>query len=294
MLDVEHGVRQLAAGLQAQQRVVREQQFADARRRRRLALMGADLALAILTYWLAVLIRFDLTWPHATYFLPTVLIIALVRPALAVYFKTYQGIASYFGMWDLIALFKAVSVGSVAIAGATYLAGSQAHPRSVFVIDWALLLFLSSGMRMTLRAWARRHPRARWQKRERALIVGAGCGGEQISRALLEDPSAGYRPIGFIDESQDRWGSRIHGVKVLGGSAELPLAISANNVRTVFVCLSDLTEASVREVAEICAGAHVECRMLPALSELLSIDPFGRGWNGHGNTGTSQGIEVRM
>ena len=45
----------------------------------------------------------------------------------------------------------AVTVGSVAAAGFTYFVGSQAHPRSVFVIDWALLLFLLSGMRYLLR-----------------------------------------------------------------------------------------------------------------------------------------------
>jgi FlaA1/EpsC-like NDP-sugar epimerase len=255
--------------------------------------MGADLGMGLLTYLLAVSIRFDWDWPHATYLWQTSLIIALVRPALSIYFGVYQGITTYFGRWDLVALAKAVSVGSLAVAALTYFAGWQSHPRSVFVIDWALLMFFMAGSRYALRAWSRRHPRARWQMRERALIVGAGTGGEQISRALLEDPSAGYKPIGFIDESQDRWGSRIHGVKVLGGAAELPLAISANDVRTVFVCLSDLTETSVREVADICAGAQVECRMLPALSELLSTDPFAADRNGSASSTAPRSAAVR-
>jgi len=88
----------------------------------------------------------------------------------------------------------------------------------------------------------------------------------------MDDPSSAYRPVGFIDETQERWGSRIHGVKVLGGAAELHLALSANGVRVVFVCLSDLNEATAREVAEICANAKIECRMVPALSELLQAD----------------------
>src|SRR5262249_13750538 len=122
--------------------------------------------------------------------------------------------------------------------------------------------------------WTRRHPRGRGRAREKALIVGAGSGGEQISRALLEDPSSTYRPVGFIDESQERWGSLIPGVKVLGGTGELRLAGSANGVRVVVVCLSDLDELTAREVAAICAGSGVECRMLPALSELLNTDSF--------------------
>ncbi len=239
------------------------------RRRRRVALLGADVGLAVASYALAMLIRFDWQWPHFDFIVQTMILVALIRPVLLVYFGAYQGILSYFGIWDAVALFKAVSVGSVTIAGVTYFVGAQQHPRSVFVIDWALLLLMLTGSRYLLRVVARGRSRRHWHTRERAIIVGAGHGGEQISRALMDDPSSAYRPVGFIDESQERWGSRIHGVKVLGGAAELQLALSANGVRVVFVCLSDLDETTAREVAEICASAKVECRMLPALGDLL-------------------------
>jgi len=125
-----------------------------------------------------------------------------------------------------------------------------------------------------LRAWSRRHLWRVSRERHNAIIVGAGSSGEQIGRVLLEDPSAEYHPVGFIDVAQERWGSRIHGVKVLGGIPELRLALSAKRVRVVFACLSDLPAATAREVSEICAAASVDCRMLPALSDLLNTDSF--------------------
>jgi FlaA1/EpsC-like NDP-sugar epimerase len=146
-------------------------------------------------------------------------------------------------------------------------------------------------LRYSLRAWVRRSWHQRGHKRQRAIVVGAGVSGEQIARALLEDPLCPYRPVAFIDETPERWGALIHGVRVLGGAAELPLAISANDVHTVFVCMADLSDRASRDVVEMCERADVEYRVVPTLSDILSAGTFapGRGngrveGNGQGST----------
>ncbi len=246
------------------------------RRRRKIALMAADLVLCMVSFVVAYLVRFEGELPaNLSFFFQPLALIAIIRPVALMYFGMYQVIAAYFGLWDLVALFRAVTVGSILVAGMTFFTGLQRFPRSVLLIDWALLLLLLGSLRYGLRLWVRAHPRQPKVAKENVLIVGAGLGGEQISRALLEDPSSPYRPIGFIDSSPERWGSLIHGVRVLGGSTELPLVVKANGVKTVFVCLSDLEDAEIREVNALCAGLGVECRFLPTLTDLLSADAFG-------------------
>jgi lipopolysaccharide/colanic/teichoic acid biosynthesis glycosyltransferase len=237
-------------------------------RRRRIALLGIDVGTAVAAYLLALAIRFDWHVPDADYVPQTLLLIVLLRPAAAVYFGVYQSVLRYFGLWDFIAVFKAVTTSSLLVAALTYFLGMQSHPRSVFVIDWALVLLAWGGVRGALRTYLRAAPRSRKQ-RMRALIVGTGLGGEQLCRAMIEEPFAAYTPVGFIDEVPDRWGARIHGVKVLGGIAELPLALSAKRIDSVFVCLSDLTEDVSRGAIEVCARAQVPCRIVPALNQLL-------------------------
>jgi len=244
------------------------------RRRRSLALLGLDFVLALAAYGIALSFAVVPGVKITNYAWETALVIALVRPPLLVYFGCYHSILSYFNLWDIVALFKAVTAGSIAVAGITYFLGGQGHPRSVFVLDWALLLFLLTSARFSLRAWARRRPASTGPARSRVIVAGAGVGGEHLSRALVEDPTSTYVPVGFIDENKERWGSRIHGVKILGGTAELPLVLSANGIHAVFVCLSDLPEDAAREVAQICAREGVECRMLPALVEMLRSDGF--------------------
>jgi lipopolysaccharide/colanic/teichoic acid biosynthesis glycosyltransferase len=244
-------------------------------RRRRIALMGADVVLSALSFLAAVLIRYEGAWPGTPTFALTPMVIVLVlRPFALMYYGAYQGIPAYFGLWDIAALFKAVSFTAILAAGLTFFVGWQKFPRSVFAIDWALALFLLGNLRYGLRGWVRRAVRQQQPRKQRALIVGAGSGGEQISRMLLEDPLSPYRPIGFIDESAERWGSLIHGIRVLGGAAELPLALSANKVKAVFVCLSDLQDGAAQEVIALCERSGVDYRIVPTLTDLLNTDGF--------------------
>ncbi|OFV86734.1 MAG: hypothetical protein A3J75_07775 [Acidobacteria bacterium RBG_16_68_9] len=254
------------------------------RRRHRVALFGLDAAVIVAAIYLAFMIRLDFTLPvQRQFFLLPLLITLVVRLAALMYFGAYQGVAAYFGLWDLLALTKAVSVSAILGGGLTFFAGLQSFPRSVFVMDWVLSLFLLAGVRYGLRAQVRYGWRRSGQQRQKAIVVGAGLGGEQIARTLLEDPLCPYRPVGFIDETPERWGALIHGVRVLGGTAELPLALSANGVKTVFVCMSDLSDQGAREVLEVCEQAGVEYRVVPTLSDLLSADAVaGRRRDIHG------------
>lgn len=244
-------------------------------RRRRVALFFLDALLICSSYTFAYLIRMDFEFPRSREFFVTPLIcVLLVRLAALTYFGAHQGLLAYFGRWDLIAIFKAVSLSAVAAGGLTFFLGLQSYPRSVFIIDWCLCLFMLAALRYARRAWLRRKPGVRGRRHANVLVAGAGVGGEQIARILLEDPSSPYLPVGFIDQVPERWGALIHGVRVLGGVAELPLALSANGVKVVFVCLSDLDDQATREVVEICEQRGAEYRIVPALSDLLSGDTF--------------------
>jgi len=241
------------------------------RRRHRVALFLVDIALIVASCCLAVVIRFDFSFPADMRFfvLPT-LIIVVARAVALMYFGAYQGVFAYFGLWDLVALSRAVAASAVVAGGLVFFVGFQSFPRSVFVIDSVIALFLLASLRFSLRGIVRRRWRQGGRLRRKALVAGAGVGGEQIVRALIEDPLCPYRPVGFIDETPEKWGSLIHGVRVVGGVAELPLAVSANQIEAVFVCASDISEAGVQEVVDVCQKTGVEYRIVPTLSDLLS------------------------
>src|SRR3989454_3921546 len=73
-------------------------------------------------------------------------------------------------------------------------------PRSVFLLDWVVMIFFSGGIRFAARALREnRLARARLDDGRRTIIIGAGEGGEQLLRQVRSEE----RRVG--KECRSRW-----------------------------------------------------------------------------------------
>ncbi len=243
------------------------------RSKARMALLGADLAFMILAYVLANLIKFDWvlpakSWPYLT---QTLFWIVILKPPVFVYYGIYQRSTRWLGRQDLAAIVKASCVASALVVAVTYFSGLQKHSRAVFIVDWALLNFFMASFRYVLRnilsgAARGEEPSAYLN----VLVAGSGHGGEEILRALLEDPNSRFMPVGIIDHEPNRWGALIHGVKVMGGATDIAMAASTHGVKMVLVSLADLDPVVVRDITEACRKLNLDYSLVPALSDMLS------------------------
>lgn len=237
---------------------------------RRILLFAAYLALAALSNWMAFLLRFDEVIPASQWELfASMLPLLLAIRALAFYpFRLYDGLWRYTSLWDIRDLALSIGLSSLVFAGVVRLVlGLRAYPSSVFVIDALLLVSLQAGLRALPRL-LREHG---WMgaARKRVLIVGAGDAGAMIVREMRNNPSYGYRPIGFIDDDSRKVGHRIHGVKVLGNRARLPHIIREQGPDVVLVAMPSAAPARVREVVKTLEPFHLPIQTLPNLRDLL-------------------------
>ena len=53
------------------------------------------------------------------------------------------------------------------------------------------------------------------------LVYGAGRGGTLLVREILQNPAAGFQPVGFIDDDPQKQRMRLEGIPVLGGGDSL-------------------------------------------------------------------------
>ena len=64
-------------------------------------------------------------------------------------------------------------------------------------------------------------------------VQAAGEAGQLVAREMLRSPELGQTPIGFVDDDPRKRGMRIHGLKVLGTTSELPRTSGSARLVTV-------------------------------------------------------------
>jgi FlaA1/EpsC-like NDP-sugar epimerase len=226
------------------------------------------LAQAALANWLAFVIRFEGQLPSyfVSVFLTHLPVLLIIRLALFGQAGLHRGLWRYASISDLMKIVSSGTMGSVIFfLIVRYLVDDLEYPRSIYLIDWLLFLFISGGTRLLSRIF--REYMFVGLSRKRMLIVGAGNSGEMIVREMRNNPKSKYEPIGFIDDTQKK-GLTIHEVPILGTTNMIPEIIKKHQPDEIVIS-SDDTPKPIREIYELCKPFNIPIKKLPGISEIL-------------------------
>lgn len=240
------------------------------RLRNRAAAFVHDALMIPIAWFGAFWLRFNLEGVPLELFGPalqTLIVIVTVQGSLFWYFGLYRGIWRFASMPDLLRIIRAVVVGVAVTAVIIFLISRmEGIPRSVPVIYGLLLLALVGGPRFVYR-WLKDHKLYRGEGKK-ALIIGAGRSGEMLVRDLLRDSHREYEPIAFVDDDNKKRGQEIHGIRVLGGSEDIPEL--AADVDVILIALPSATSKEMRRIVGICEKTGVPFRTLPKMEDLVT------------------------
>jgi FlaA1/EpsC-like NDP-sugar epimerase len=243
---------------------------------KQLAVVFFDAVLISVSLLLSYALRFNtLDFSAHLHQILTILPVLLVlRLGIFTYFGLYRGMWRFTGMCDLVALIKAVTISTGLAMALLFLAFRlEEYPRSVFIIDWFVILVLTGGSRFSYRlyreGWLKpgAHPK---ETARNVLIVGAGRAGEMILRELLGNYRLNYTPVGFLDDDRKKRNLSIHGCRVIGTTRELPRIGKKYNIAEVFLAVPTASGAARRRIMLTCKRAGIKAKTLPAVSEILS------------------------
>ena len=161
-----------------------------------------------------------------------------------------------------------VAAAVPALAVAPWIAASHAV---ALAAGTAGLLFATRVAASAILRSAHRHGRLT----ERAVLVGAGPDGRQLSTLLDEHPELGLRPVGFLDQAP-RDGSSPALVPLLptvGGMGDLGAVVARAGISRVIVCDPSVPDAELASALRASRPLAADVCVLPRLSELAAAVP---------------------
>lgn len=182
----------------------------------------------------------------------------------------YRGIWRYTSVGDIITFGKAIILGSALSVFAILLFYRfQDFSRAVFVLDGIILLFLIGGSRFAFRLIREMLPVPVSGDGRRALIYGAGDGGEMLLRELRNNPKWNYQVVGFVDDDPTKADKMINGLRVFDANGSLEEICLERDINTMLVSTSMITSETLKRIRQACRETDVELK-----SAQIKIEPM--------------------
>ena len=181
----------------------------------------------------------------------------------------------YASRWEYAGEREYINMGlACACSGAFFytIARVSSHnlPRS-FPFIYAMLLFICMALSRFVFRRASRELRTRGSHtpRKRTMVIGAGTAGAMAIHEFDADPQSRNKAVCLIDDNPDKRGSRIRGVRVVGGRECIRDAVERYRVEEIIFCIPSATLPVRNEILELCSGLGVELKTLPTVSQLV-------------------------
>ncbi|MCH8242403.1 MAG: hypothetical protein IH897_07325, partial [Planctomycetes bacterium] len=220
-------------------------------------------------------------------FLPLLAVALPIKLAVFHFSQQYRGTWRYVGLRDLFGVISASLIASFLFLTVYFVieniwagyfgdllidrrSGPRLRQSSVFALDWASTIVFVSAARVLVRFYYEDIQPERVGNPRRALIVGAGDGGEAVLRELLRMRREHYLCVGFLDDHEEALHGRIHGVEVLGRTSDIRHVCETREVQEVLIALREPSPKTIRGLVEQCEGTGVLFRTMPTVTDVIS------------------------
>jgi FlaA1/EpsC-like NDP-sugar epimerase len=239
--------------------------------------VGVDGVLVAAAWWLAWSLRFEHRPVYYDRYLDwsvVALVVAIKLPvfALSGFYNRWWRYVSTRDMWGA---FRGVVLASVAVflVFTLFEVHRVAVPRGVWFIDLLVCMAFIAGSRLLVRTIVERPLPGRIVTRgKEAIIVGAGDAGQLVVKEMQRSPGLGYTPIGLLDDDSRKRNLRLHGVRVLGTTADLAHVIRDRRPDEVLIAIPSASGELRARIVETARSLDVPVKTLPTLSDLVSGD----------------------
>lgn len=233
--------------------------------------LGVDVALCVLTVWLAFYLRLD-DWVRLLgegNYQPQWAVLASVLIALPLFIVHgfYRVIFRYSGTAAMHMVLRAFAIYALLYMAVVTAIGLPGVPRSIGIIQPMLLLLAVGATRALARYWLGGDYQAivARMNRPKVVIYGAGNTGRQLARAMAN--SADMQVVAFIDDDDRLHGHVLHGLPI-HSPQDLAGLVQTKGVRTVLLAMPSLARTRRNAILAALRPIRVAVRTLPNLIDM--------------------------
>lgn len=240
-----------------------------------------DVFIAVASFGLALAIRYD-TFNFSAIAIKNLgiyfVIYTLVCITCFLFSGLYQGLWRFSSVQDLIKVIKSsftAVIASLVIFFYTYRLGDV--PRSLFPIQFLLLVFGLGGGRFIYRFWKDYYhskdsntQNVSSAEVKKVIILGAGEAGARICREIQHNKKLNLEVVGILDDNISKKNSLVYNVKIFGPISEVALWAQKTGASKIIMAIPSATGKQIKRITEACSSLEdVELKILPKMDHLL-------------------------
>ncbi len=107
------------------------------------------------------------------------------------------------------------------------------------------------------------------ESRVPTLLLGAGQAGVLIAKEIASRPDLPIRAVGFLDDDKAKLGTIVHGVHVLGATADVADIARTTGAKQAIITIANASGAEIRDIQQRCRSAGIPVKIIPGLYEIL-------------------------
>ena len=203
----------------------------------KLLLVGGDFVCYIISIVMALYLNertsttvFDYLYYYKIYFI----LIWLTYIVVLYIADTYNYLKDYRNIFTLVYVFISCWVGTLIVVLVFY------FPLKGVIIGRTIVSIQAISFSLLVALWRITFSVIAFPQRleKRIIIVGAGKSGRYVLQAIRERPGCGFLPVGFVDDDDQKVGTRVDDLPVLGNSVQLDELIKEYQVNLAVVAIT--------------------------------------------------------
>ena len=190
-------------------------------------------------------------------------------------FGLYRNTWKYASVSSVVSILLATLTGCLATYAYSLIGYAVTQPenysllhRTIYMLHWLIFMALTVGSRYLYRlAFAYSFRRGGKGTARRLMVVGAGWAGANVIRDIKNGRYANSQAVIAVDDNPRIENSRLNGVKVLRGTANIPKYAKEYAIDDIVIAIAT-PSGSLKELVETCLSTGCHVRRVSSLEDL--------------------------